>query len=387
MKTIIVGGVIANKYLNGGAVWTRLNWLLGLRELGYRVYFIEQIEPRHCVDRQGQPTDFESSANLDFFKKIMEKFGMAKSYSLLLGQGERSCGMSLAEISSLASEADVVVNITGHLRLPCILESGARKIYVDLDPGYTQYWRQMGLLDSSFDRHDLYFTVGELIGSAQCAIPTGNIKWHATRQPVVLKLWPVTETGDPSRFTSVASWRDNYGTLEVDGKKFGLKVHEFRKFIELPKHVSQVCEVALDIHPAEVTDIELLRFNGWRIRDSLTVAPDPETFRSYVQDSGAEFSVAKGIYSQTRSGWFSDRTVRYLASGKPAVVQDTGFTSTYPVGEGLFAFTTFEEAVMAAKHIERDYRDHCTAARRLAESWFDSNRVLDELLAKAGVSG
>lgn len=386
MKTIIVGGVIANKYLNGGAVWTRLNWLLGLRELGCRVYFIEQIEPGQCVDRQGRPADFEASANLEFLRKIMEEFGMAGSYSLVLGQGERTCGLSLSEISRLASEADVVVNITGHLHLPSILESRACKIYVDLDPGYTQYWRQMGLLDPSFDRHDCYFTVGESIGSAPCTIPTGNIQWHATRQPVVLELWPVTPTVNPLRFTSVASWRDNYGTLEVGGSKLGLKVHEFRKFIELPKQVPQDCEIALDIHPAEVADIELLRSNGWKIRDPRVVVPDPNTFRSYVQDSGAEFSVAKGIYSQTHSGWFSDRTVRYLASGKPAVVQDTGFTSIYPVGEGLFAFTTFEDAVQAARHIERDYEDHCLAARRLAEFWFDSNRVLDEFLVKAGVS-
>lgn len=386
MKTIIVGGVIANKYLNGGAVWTRLSWLLGLRQLGYRVFFIEQIEPENCMDRQGRPTEFETSANLEYLKKIMEEFGMEDSYSLVLGQGERTSGLPFAEISSLANEADVVVNITGHLQLPSILESKACKIYIDLDPGYTQYWRQMGLLGPSFDHHDHYFTVGELIGSAHCTIPTGNIEWQVTRQPIVLDLWPVARTENPSRFTSVASWRDNYGTLEIEGERLGLKVHEFRKFIELPKMVPQFCEIALDIHPAEVADIELLNSKGWTIKDPRSVVPDPKAFRSYVQNSGAEFSVAKGIYSQTRSGWFSDRTVRYLASGKPALVQDTGFTYTYPVGEGLFAFTTFEEAVLAARQIERDYEDHCDAARRLAESWFDSNGVLDELLVKAGVS-
>jgi hypothetical protein len=156
--------------------------------------------------------------------------------------------------------------------------------------------------------------------------------------------------------------------------------------MEFPNRVSQVCELALDIHPAEVADIELLRSNGWVIKDPRQVVPDPEAFRSYIQLSGAEFSVAKGIYSQTRSGWFSDRTVRYLASGKPVLVQDTGFTSQYPVGVGLLAFSTFEEAVSGAREIDLNYDDHCLAARRLAESWFDSDRVLKDLLERAGVS-
>ena len=386
MKTIIVGGVIANKYLNGGAVWTRLNWILGLRKLGYQVYFIEQIQPHDCVNESGLNTEFEDSANLSYLRRVMAEFGMENSYALVLGQGEQTSGLSLAEISSLAAEADAVVNISGHLRLSSILNSRACKIYVDLDPGYTQYWYQMGLLDATFASHDSYFTVGEAIGSPQCQIPTGSIPWQATRQPVVLDLWPVAKTGEASRFTSVASWRDNYGTLEIEGHKLGLKVHEFRKFIELPKHVPQVCELALDIHPAEIADLELLRSNGWVIRDPRKLVPDPETFRSYIQRSGAEFSVAKGIYSQTRSGWFSDRTVRYLASGKPALVQDTGFTSRYPVGAGLFAFSTFAEAVSAAQEIDLNYADHCLAARQLAESWFDSDRVLQDLLERAGVS-
>lgn len=387
MKTIVVGGVIANKYLNGGAVWTRLNWLLGLRKLGYQVYFIEQILPQHCIDHMGRTTQFDQSANLRFLKEVMEEFGLEKSYALVLGEGEQTSGLSMREISSLAAEADAVVNITGHIRLPSIMDSRARKIYVDLDPGYTQYWHQMGLLDSTFAKHDCYFTVGEAIGSPQCSIPTGNIMWQITRQPVVLNLWPVASTGVASRFTSVGSWRDNYGTLEIDGLQLGLKVHEFRKFIEFPSRVSQVCELALDIHSAEVADIELLQANGWVIKDPRKVVPDPKTFREYIQWSGAEFSVAKGIYSQTRSGWFSDRTVRYLASGKPVLVQDTGFTSQYPVGSGLLAFSTFEQAISGAREIDRNYSDHCLAARQLAESWFDSDSVLKDLLERAGVPG
>jgi hypothetical protein len=386
MKTVIIGGVIANKYNNGGAVWTRLNWILGLRKLGFDVYFVEQIEQAKCIDENALQCDFESSANLGYFRRIMQEFGLARSSALVCDNGEQSHGMSMGELNGLVRDTDLVLNITGHLHLPSVMESNACKIYVDLDPGYTQYWYQMGVLDSQFVKHDQYFTIGEAIGTPTCSIPTSGIPWQATRQPVVLEHWPVSRAGEPNRFTTVASWRDTYGTLKHDGQKLGLKVHEFRKFIELPQRISQVCELALDIHPADHHDLDLLRKNGWVIRDPLSVAPDPAGFRDYIQGSGAEFSVAKGIYSQTNSGWFSDRTVRYLASGKPALVQDTGFSQTYPVGEGLLSFQTMEEAVTGAHAIETDYDAHCHAARQLAEFWFDSDRVLGKMMDQVGIS-
>jgi len=386
MKTAIIGGVIANKYLNGGAVWTRLNWVLGMRKLGFDVYFVEQIDRQNCVNEQGGISEFENSSNLDYFKQVMQEFGLARTSALVYDNGASIHGMSMAELEDLARDADLVLNITGHLHLPSFMESGACKIYIDLDPGFTQYWYQRGLLDPQFDRHDLYFTIGEAIGTPACPIPTGGIAWRSTRQPVVLDLWPVSGAGDPNRFTTVASWRDSYGVLQHEGQKLGLKLHEFRKFIELPARVAQVCEIALDIHPGDESDLELLHRNGWVIADPARLVPDPGRFRQYVQHSGAEFSVAKGIYSETKSGWFSDRTVRYLASGKPALVQDTGFSRTYPVGAGLLAFKTMADAVAGAREIAQDYDAHCRAARQLAETWFDSDQVLGTMMEQAGVS-
>jgi hypothetical protein len=166
---------------------------------------------------------------------------------------------------------------------------------------------------------------------------------------------------------------------------FGLKVHEFRKFLELPRRSPYVFELALDIHPSDVKDLESLRRNGWRIVDPKQVVPDPAAFRQYLQTSSAEFSTAKGVYVETNSGWFSDRTVRYLASGKPALVQDTGFSRNYPVGEGLIAFRTLDEAVAGAEAIVRDYEKHCLAARKIAETSFDSDKVLARFLKEVGV--
>lgn len=381
----IIGGAIANKYLNGGAVWTRLNWALGIRNLGFDTYFIEQIAQDDCRDKHGRVTGFTNSCQLDYFRQVLGDFGFSGKCALIYGNGPETFGLSQVELRDLATAAAVMVNITGHLRQPEFMASPACKIYVDLDPGFTQLWYERGLLDSSLTRHDHFFSVGEAIGSPGCRIPAGDIPWKPVRQPVVLDYWPVSAKGDPGRFTTIAAWRDDYGPVEFEGETLGLKVHEFRKFMAFPERVEQSCEMALKIYPEDQADLERLQNHGWVIRDPVSLAPGPSEFRDYVQGSGAEFSVAKGIYTHTRSAWFSDRTVRYLASGKPALVQDTGFSDRYPVGDGLFAFRTMDEAVAGARQIAGNYRQHCRAARQIAETYFDSKRVLGRVLEQSGV--
>lgn len=382
---VIVGGVIANKLLNGGAAWTRLSWVLGFQQLGFEVYFLEQIAAADCVDDRGRKSDFESSANLRHFRKVTERFGLNGTAALVCGDGQNIHGMSSGELCDLASDADMIVNISGHIRLPCVMQSAACKVLVDLDPGLTQLWYRAGLLAPEFRLHDRYFTIGEAIGSPACSLPQGDIAWEPTRQPVVLPLWPVSVLGEQNRLTTVAAWRDDCGTIEHEGQTLGLKVHEFRRFVTLPARVSQSCEIVLDIHDEDRADLESLRRHGWVIRDPRTEVPDPDSFRRYVQESGAEFSVAKGVYVQTQCAWFSDRSVRYLASGKPALVQDTGFSRIYPVGEGLLAFSSLADAVSGAASIADNYPAHCRAARELAEHYFDSDRVLGDLAERVGI--
>jgi hypothetical protein len=386
MKTAIVSGAIANKYQRGGAVWTRLNWALGLMKLGFRVYFIEQIDRATCVDAKGNVTAFEDCVNLAYFRQVMEQFGLSASAALVYENGQQVHGLSWTELLEAASGADLLINITGHLSLEALKSRTRRKVYVDLDPGYTQFWHAAGNPGSRLVGHDFYYTVGENIGTPACSIPTGGVPWRPIRQPVVLEEWPAVREGDPDRFTTVASWRGPYGPVQQAGTTFGLKVHEFRKFVQLPERVRGTFEIALDIHAGDAKDHNLLRRHGWHIVDPTAVAGDPSSFRRYVQTSGAEFSVAQGIYVETGSGWFSDRTVRYLASAKPALVQDTGFTRTYPVGEGLVAFRTLDEASAGAERIQRDYDSHCRAARTLAEKYFDSDKVLGRLLDEVGAA-
>jgi hypothetical protein len=363
VTNVVVAGAVANKLANGGEAWVRLSWALGLRQLGCDVLLLEQVETPNPEQRA-------------YFRKVADAFSLD---AILLD----SRGAAPERLLERAGAADLLVNISGHLEVNPLFSLFRRKVYVDLDPGFTQFWHADGSTGARLGGHDVYFTVGENIGRPNCPIPKDGITWHPTRQPVVLDQWPVAPAGDADRLTTVASWRGPYGRVERRGKTYGLKLDEFRRFIELPQHVPQRLELALDIHPADERDLRSLHARGWQLTDPAGLASDPESFRRYVQGSGGEFSVAQGIYVETRSGWFSDRTTRYLASGKPALVQDTGFSDNLPVGEGLVAFRTLEEAVKGARSLARDYEAHAQAARRIAEEYFDADRVLADFLERA----
>ena len=383
--TVLVSGAIANKHLNGGEAWARLNWVLGLRRLGCTVYFVEQIRSDTCVDDAGAPASFEESANLRFFAGIVRTFGFEDVSSLIVDEGPKTHGLPFSGVLEAAEAADVLINISGLLTIESVLRRIRRKAYIDLDPGFTQFWHADGRLGSRLDAHDFFFTVGENIGAPRCSIPTGGLTWRRKRRFLVLDQWPVHGGGDPDRLTTVAAWRGAFGPVEYDGRRFGLKVHEFRKFMTLPAHAPQRFEIALSIHPADRGDVDALEANGWQIVDPRQTVADPVAFRRYVQGSGGEFSAAQGIYVETDSGWMSDRTVRYLASGKPCLVQDTGFSRNYPVGEGLVPFRTIEDAVSGAERIARDYEQHSRAARELAVAYFDSDKVLPDMFDQMGL--
>ena len=386
MKPIIVSGAVANRHDRAGAIWTRLSYALGLRRLGFQVYFVEEIDEAHCVDAAGRPAQFEDSANAATFRRVMDVFGFGQASALLCGPGERSAGLPYARVLEIAQEAECLINISGHLRLAPLLDRFRCKVFIDQDPGFTQHWLAAPGSTFRLPEHDAYFTIGENIGHPECGIPADGIDWRPTRQPVVLEEWPVIDSTAPERFTTIGSWRGPYGVVEHGGRTLGLKVHEFRKFVELPQRCGGSFELALDIHPADGKDLELLRRHGWAVVDPKAAAGDPERFRRYIQGSSAEFSVAQGIYVETNSGWFSDRTARYLASGKPALVQDTGFSRVLPVGEGLLAFTTLDEAVAGVDAIRRDYARHSRAARAIAEDYFDSDTVLSRLLDEISIT-
>lgn len=362
-----------------------LQYLLGFRRLGWDVLFLDRLEPEMCVDAAGQPCQFEKSSNLRYFLKVMEDFGLRNDFALIYDRGERFVGLSRERILERTRTSVLLLNVMGFLHDTKILNCAPRRVFLDIDPGFGQMWHALGLADP-FRGHDDHVTIGENVGRPGCEIPTCGIDWITTPQPVVLDHWQPNGGIDSELFTSVASWRGPFGPLEYGGRTYGLRVHEFRKFAQLPRLSGRSFELALDIHPAEVNDLALLEDNGWSLVDPGLVAGDPWAYREYIRGSMAEFMVAKNMYVQANSGWLSDRSLCYLASGKPVLAQNTGFTEFYPTGEGLLSFRTLEEASSGADEISRNTAHHARAARALAENYFDSDKVLGRLLAKLGVA-
>jgi hypothetical protein len=385
MRTIVISGAIANKPGNGGEAWVRLNWILGARRLGFRVMFVEQIQRENCLDAAGAVTSFRSSANLRYFQEIERKFGLTGSAALVYQNGEEVYGVGPDELFELGQNATAFINISGNLTWEPLFQRLRRRVYVDIDPGYTQFWHAAGNAPSGLASHDYHFTIGENIGLSSCPVPTGTVPWKHIHPPVVLAEWPNSPGSSLDRFTTIACWRGGYGRVAHPGGFFGQKAHEFRKFLTLPQRVEQQFEIALKIDPGDDPDRQRLQEHGWKLVDPLDVTEDPCRFRRYVQTSAAEFSVAQGIYVETGCGWFSDRTAVYLASGKPVLVQDTGFGRNYPAGKGLLTFATMDEAVDGVEKIARNYPEHCRAARAIAEEFFDSDRVLGQLFREIGV--
>jgi hypothetical protein len=374
MPLAIVAGALANKPNSGGEAWVRLSWVLGLRRLGWEVWFVERLPSGNSEGRR-------------FFEQVVGEFGLEGRSALLGEEGEPLFGLGEAELAELASEAEVLFDISGQLGQGPLLAGPRRRVYVDLDPGFTQAWDADPGIDVSVAGYDTYLTVGQNVGKQACPIPTEGIEWVPTLPPVLLEEWkPAPRPPGRLRFTTVATWRSPSGGLVMGGREMSLKHHQFRRFAELPQRVPGAdFEIALAIHSGDAADLELLRENGWRVVDPVEVAATPAGFRDYVCGSGAEFSVAQGVYVEAASGWFSDRTAAYLASGRPALVQDTGWQapSQTPGSEkrpAAVSFNAMEEAVAGAEAIAAGWDERSRAAREFAERHLDSDRVLSRVL-------
>ncbi|HKG02353.1 MAG TPA: hypothetical protein VKB03_04180 [Conexibacter sp.] len=334
---MVLAGNTAGRERAGGHAWALAQWALGLRAAGVRTTVAPPLG-----DALTPITHFEAPHDAS-------------------GAG--------------------ILNAMGFLSRDA-LDADGPWVFLDLDPGYPQMWRELGLADL-LAGHDRFVTLGANVGREGCAIPDCGVEWIATPPPVDLAAWTPTPACPRGRaFTSVATWRNPYGTVAFDGIAYGSRVHEFRQFLELPRLVDAEFELALDIDAAETRDLAALEANGWRLVDPQQAAGTPQAYRDYIRGSRAEICIAQQMYVATRSGWLSDRSVCYLASGKPVLAQDTGLADHYPVGEGLLTFSTLEEAAAGVEEIERNYERHSAAARALAEDCFDARKVLGRLLER-----
>jgi hypothetical protein len=378
---IVLSGMIAGVPRQGGATWAVLQYLVGFRQLGHDVLLVEQCEQASLEPQGARLADSE---NASYFRGVMADFGLEQESALLLAGSEETVGVDYSRLRRLSDAADVLVNISGTLTDERLMDRIAARAYLDVDPAFTQLWHATGT-DMRFAGHTHFVTIGQALDGPDCPIPSNGIRWIPTVPPVVLAHWERAEHVSDDSFTTVGNWR-SYGSIEYKGIHYGQRAHSMRQLISLPALTDASFTLALAIHPGDEKDLAALEQNGWRLVDAAQVAGTPAQYRRFIQASRAELGIAKSGYVTSRCGWFSDRSACYLASGRPVVAQETGFSRFLPTGEGLFAFETSDQAIASIDELKANYPRHAGAARDLAEEHFDSDRVLEELLEKIGGS-
>ena len=381
---IIVFGILF-WYPLAGVTYQFLHYLMGLRQLGYDPYYVED-SGRYIYDPDLNDLSPDADKNIAAVVPALEAHGFANRWAFR-GKypGGKCYGMTEEQILGLYREADAFLNITGaqelreeHLQIP-------RRIYVETDPVASQIRVANGHAEqtAALDAHDTYFSFGENFGAPDCRVPVVRYDWQPTRQPVVLDLWSnsLDTTGAP--YTTIATWRNDGKDIEYAGETYYWSKHrEFLKIIDLPRRRDVLFEIAAGKDDeAEV----VLVANGWRFKDSISVSRDMESYRLYLQSSRGEFTVAKDQNVRLKSGWFSDRSACYLAAGRPVITQETGFSNILPTGEGLFGFETMDDILRAVDAIESNYDRAAGAARAIANEYFAADRVIGSLMQRAGL--
>jgi hypothetical protein len=368
---VLLAGIIA-RYPFGGVTWCSLMYLLGLRELGHEVFYVE--DTGECIyDPERNARSEDPSYGTRYIHQALDAFGLGDRWAFVNYDGTYH-GASSEAVRAYAADADLFVNLSGgswfwrdeYARIP-------RRAFIDSDPVFTQLAIAKGepWYVEFFRGFTHLFTFGANIGTPQSDVPTGGFTWRKTWQPVVTGLWRTAHPPSRQRFTTVMTWKTESFT-DVDGNKD----REFLRFIDLPARSGDRFELAVNGPQT------LLRAHGWPTVDAMAVSRNLWDYRDFIQGSRAEFGVAKHGYVANRSGWFSDRTECYLAAGRPALVQDTGWTQHLPAGTGLLAFSSLDEAVDGVRRIDADYARHAARAAEIARDHFEASRVLPGLLSE-----
>ncbi|HEX6963945.1 MAG TPA: hypothetical protein VF175_18905 [Lacipirellula sp.] len=365
-----------------GVVWQTMHYLVGLARLGYEPYYVE-AHARTPTMLMQNASDDSSAIAAEFIAGLAKRFDFRHRWAFHALHDDGECyGMTRRQLFDLYSSAELIINMHGGTKpLPEHAQT-ERLVYLETDPVQLQ----IELAEENQETleflqpHIAFFTFGENYGNADCKLPVSDrFHFHATRQPVVLDFWTPQPEVAGAAFTTIGNWRQQWRTVRLDGEVYRWSKHlEFCKFLELPARTGASFELALGQYTPE--DKQLLETNSWNVRNAPSFTMDVGAYRSYIQQSRGEFTVAKDQNVRLRSGWFSDRSATYLAAGRPVVTQDTGFGNVLPVGEGLFAFSTIEDVAAAVDAIASDYQQHCRLAGEVARDYFDSSKVLTQML-------
>lgn len=376
LRIIVLGYIVRGPL--GGMVWSNLQYLRGLVSLGHDVYFVEDSEDYPaCYDPRSNEVGIDPGYGLSFAHRELSRTGVGNRWAYWNAHAGEWMGPAASGIEEICRSADLVLNLCGINPLRPWLKSTPVRVFVDEDPAFTQIRHLTD--DAARERanqhtHFLSFAVN--IGKPECTIPDDGFAWTPTRQPVDLEALSAS-TGHPrGRLTTVMLW-DSYPAREFAGVRYGMKSESFKSILDLPSRVNSTLELAVG---GPTAPHELLAKHGWRVRDPRPITRSVPTYLRYIRQSMGELSAAKAGYVTTRSGWFSERSVAYLASGRPVIVEDTGFTSWLDAPGGVVPFSTSQSAAEATADVTRDYDLHCRAARDVAEEYFDARRVLPAMI-------
>jgi hypothetical protein len=368
-----------------GIACQALHYLLGLEQLGYESWYIED-SGANPYDPWANSVVMKSDYNIAYLRRVMEHYGFAGRWGYWDAIQNVCHGLSCDRIRSLYAEATAVINLCGATRLREEHFACPIRIMIDTDPVYEQikYAKADQASRTYLDAHTHFFTYGENLGTPDCSVPLSGVPWRPTRPPVDLRLWP-EPCAFPSCFTTIGTWENTGKNIEFAGSQYVWSKHvNFMHFLDMPRHRPGICFRVAMLSPDERVRNEIER-HGWSFVDPRPISADLSRYRDFISHSGGEFTVAKDIYVRPNSGWFSDRSACYLAAGRPVVTMRTGVSKLYPVGRGLFEYTTHEEALAAMDAITADYSYHSRAARTIAKEYFAAARVLNPLLAAAGL--
>ena len=379
LRIVVLGYIIRGGF--GGLAWHHLQYVLGLRRLGHDVLFVEDSDDYPCCVHLDKELDADPTEGLAFADAAFGRLDMPERYAYHDAFTQRWLGPAANQAEDFCRSADMVINISAVNPLRAWWADVPVRALIDTDPVFVQirHLQNAGARRLA-EAHNVFFTFAENYGQLDCQIPDDGLAWLPTRQPVVLDQWPVEPLPAEGSFSTVMQW-DSYPALEHGGRVFGMKSASFGPYFDLP----QRCRVplVLGIGGASRPPRQELSQRGWQLQDAGVFARDPWAYRRFIQNSWGEFSVSKQGYVAARTGWFSERSANYLASGRPVIVQDTGFSRFLPTGAGLLAFQSPDEALEALHEVARDLPRHASAARKIAERYFDSDKVVTDLVTQA----